>query len=92
MEYMEAKYQKIKKTAEKELKGCDAGHDINHAIRVYNLALKLAKGVKGIDLEILQLAALLHDIGGLKELKDKTGKVCHARESAKMAQKDFEKP
>jgi len=84
---MEEKYQQIKKIVEQNLKGCDAGHDINHALRVYDLCLKLAQGVKGIDLEILRLAVLLHDIGGPKELKDKTGKVCHARESAKMTQK-----
>jgi len=84
---MEEKYQKIKKIAEEDLKECDAGHDINHVLRVYDLCLKLTQGLKGVDLEILQLAALLHDIGGPKELRDKTGKVCHARESAKMAQK-----
>ncbi len=38
-------------------------------------------------MEVLHLATLLHDICGPKELKDKTGKVCHARESVKMAQK-----
>jgi len=84
---MEEKYQKIKKIAEEYLKKCDAGHDINHTLRVYNLCLKLTQGLKGIDLEIIQLAALLHDIGGFKELRDKTGKVCHARESAKVAKK-----
>jgi len=84
---MEEKYQKIKKIVEKKLKGCDAGHDINHTLRVYDLCLKLSRGIKDVDLEVLHLAALLHDIGGLKELKDKTGKVCHAQESAKMAQK-----
>jgi uncharacterized protein len=81
------KYQKIKKIAERNLKGCDAGHDINHTLRVYDLCLKLARGIKGIDLEVLHLAALLHDIGGPVELKDKTGKVCHARESARMARR-----
>jgi uncharacterized protein len=81
------KYQKIKKIAERSLKGCDAGHDINHTLRVYDLCLKLAHGIKGIDLEVLHLAALLHDIGGPVELKDKTGKICHARESAKMARR-----
>jgi len=84
---MKEKYQKIKKIAEENLKECDAGHDINHAMRVYDLCLKLTKGLKDIDLEIIQLAALLHDIGSFKELRDKTGKVCHARESAKMTQK-----
>ena len=76
------KYQKIKKIVERSLKGCDAGHDINHTLRVYDLCLKLAHGIKGIDLEVLHLAALLHDIGGSVELKDTTGKNCLVRESA----------
>lgn len=84
---MEVKYQRIKKIAEKELKGSDAGHDINHALRVYDLCLRLARNEVGINLEVLKLAALLHDIGGPKELKDITGKTCHAEESAKMTQK-----
>lgn len=84
---MKGKYQKIKKIAERELKGCDAGHDINHALRVYDLCLKFAKKEKKVDLEVLKIATLLHDIGGLKELKDKTGRICHAQESAKMARR-----
>lgn len=92
---MEEKYQKIKKIAEEYLKECDVGHDINHTLRVYDLCLKLTQGLKGVDLEILQLAALLHDIGNFKELRDRTGKICHAQESVKMAQKilkDFKYP
>lgn len=84
---METKYQKIKKIAIKELEGSDSGHDINHTLRVYNSCLKLARGLNNIDLDILKIAALLHDIGGPKELKDKTGRICHAKESAKMAEK-----
>ena len=42
--------------------------------------------MRDIDLGVLELAALLHDVGGMGELKDKTGKVCHAKLSAKMAQ------
>jgi len=87
---MDKKYQKIKIIAERYLKGCDAGHDINHALRVYDSCVKLSQGVKGVDLEVLLTAALLHDIGGLKELKDGTGKTCHAQESAKMARKILE--
>ncbi len=88
---MEEKYQQIKNIVKKELTGFDVAHDLNHVMRVYNLCLKLTKGVKNIDLGVLQLAALLHDIAGVKELKDKSGRVCHARESAKMAQKILKK-
>lgn len=88
---MDEKYQKIKKIVERELARADAGHDFNHVMRVYELCLNLARKIKNIDLDILRLAALLHDISGVEELKDKSGKVCHARESAKMAQKILKK-
>ncbi len=88
---MEEKYQKIKEIVKKELSGADAGHDLNHVMRDYNLCLKLTKGMKDIDSEVLELAALLHDIGGIVELKDKTGKVCHAAVSAKMTQNILKK-
>lgn len=73
--------------AEKELQGADAGHDFNHAMRVYDMCLKLSKGLQDVDSEVIRLAALLHDISGVAELKDKSGKVCHAKLSAKMAEK-----
>lgn len=61
------------------------GHNIDHVLRVYNLCLELAKEEK-IDHEVLQAATLLHDIGGAKEMADKTGKTDHAIESSKMAE------
>lgn len=88
---MEEKFQKIKEIVEKESDWTDAGHDINHTIRVYDLCLRLAKDIGDVDLGVLKLAALLHDIGGAKELRDKSGKTCHAKESAKMAQKILKK-
>jgi len=88
---MEEKYQKIKSIVEKESECTDAGHDINHTTRVYDLCLRLAKNMGKVDLEILKLSVLLHDIGGAKELRDKSGKTCHAKESAKMAQKILKK-
>lgn len=50
----------IKKIVENELL-CSA-HNMDHVMRVYNYYIYLAKYYKGIDLEILKLAALLHDI------------------------------
>ncbi|XP_010908458.1 uncharacterized protein [Elaeis guineensis] len=54
--------------------GRDASHDAAHAFRVRDLALSLAKE-EGLDssprsLEIVELAALLHDIGDYKYTKD----------------------
>lgn len=88
---MEEKYQKVQEIVIKELTEADAGHDFNHVMRVYNLCIKLSKGIKDVDSEVLRLAALLHDIGGVKELKDNSGQTCHAEESAKMARKILKK-
>jgi uncharacterized protein len=84
---MKNKFQKIKEIAEKKMEGLGPSHDFSHVMRVYNLALLIAKEEKNVDLEILKIAALLHDIGRKKEDLDKTGKVDHAILSAKMAEK-----
>ena len=54
-------------------------------MRVYNLCVKLAEGLPDVDFEVLEFAALLHDIGGQKEIQDKTGKTDHALVGAEMA-------
>lgn len=72
----EKEKKEIVKNAEKlvevTMNGRDASHDAAHAYRVRNLALSLAKE-EGLDehlLEIVELAALLHDIGDYKYTKD----------------------
>jgi len=77
-------FNKLKSRVTEELKECSA-HNIDHVMRVYNLALKIAQGEGEVDWEVLQIATLLHDIGGAKEIADPTGKTDHAVESAKMA-------
>lgn len=77
------KLGKIKKIVEKEL-ACSA-HNMDHVMRVYEMALRIAKGEHGVDLEVLKSATLLHDIARVKEDDDKTGRTCHAEESAKMS-------
>ncbi|MCD6274416.1 MAG: HD domain-containing protein [Candidatus Aenigmarchaeota archaeon] len=59
----------IKKTAEfvkDRLEREVTGHDWWHAERVWKLALKIAKKEKDVDLFVVQLAALLHDIADWK--------------------------
>ena len=77
----------LKKHTEKTLlKLKDSAHDINHVLRVYNLALVIAKKENSkVDLDVLQAAALLHDIGGPLEQDDPTGNTDHAVESANIA-------
>lgn len=86
---MEDNFEKIKTIVEAELKEC-SGHNFDHVMRVYNMALHLAKG-ENVDLEVIKIAALLHDIGGKKEIDDPTGKTDHAVEGAKMARLIMEK-
>lgn len=81
---MEEKFEKIKVIAAAELKEC-AAHDIDHVMRVYNLALTIAANETDVDLEVLQAAVLLHDIGGAQEANDPTGKTDHAVVSCEMA-------
>jgi uncharacterized protein len=60
----------IEKTIEfvkKELSGNDGSHDWFHILRVFNNATKIATEEGGVeDLELVQLAAILHDVGDYK--------------------------
>lgn len=88
---MTNKLEQIKQYAGKCLAQDDcSAHNMDHVMRVYNLAMKLAKNEK-VDMEVIQIAVLLHDIGGIKERNDKTGRTCHAVESAKMARNFIKK-
>lgn len=80
---MKPKIRKIKEIACKKLNSCSA-HEIDHVTRVCNICLHLAKG-ENVNLEVLQAAALLHDIGGLKEINDPSGKTDHAVVGAEIA-------
>lgn len=62
-------------------------HAFDHTERVYNLAIKIGKDEKA-DLDIIQAAAILHDIARLKE--DNNEVKCHAEHGAKMAEKILE--
>lgn len=75
--------ENIKKDSQVYFKGVVGSHDWDHVERVYNLALHIGEK-EGANLEILKLAAYLHDIG--RPEQDKTrGKVCHAQHGSKVA-------
>jgi uncharacterized protein len=79
----------IKEEARRYFTNAKGSHDWQHTERVYNLCVHIGKA-DNVDLEVLKLAALLHDIG--REHQDKTnGKICHAEKGAILARKIMEK-
>lgn len=66
----------------------DGSHGFDHTERVYNIALNLSVK-KNVDLEVVKISALLHDIARHRENENE--KICHAEEGAKMARKILEK-
>jgi len=63
-------------------------HDWDHTERVLRLSMRIGRREKA-DLGILELAALLHDIG--REAEDRShGRICHARTGAAMARRILE--
>ncbi|MCX6741560.1 MAG: HD domain-containing protein [Candidatus Pacearchaeota archaeon] len=65
--------------------GC---HDFDHTLRVLNLCMHLGKG-ENADIEILSIAAILHDIAREEEKKS-GGKICHAERGAMLSRQILE--
>ena len=79
----------IKKEAKRYFKNAKGSHDWEHTKRVYNLCMHIGREEKA-DMEILRLAAILHDIG--RAYQDKTnGRVCHAEKGALLAREMLKK-
>ena len=51
---------------QKQLENAEGGHDWFHIERVYKLALRIAEKEADVDVLVVQLAALLHDIADSK--------------------------
>ncbi|MDD3711572.1 MAG: HD domain-containing protein [Patescibacteria group bacterium] len=83
---MTDKFLKIKEIVAQELNQTkDSAHDIDHVMRVYNLAMTIAKAEPNVDLDVLRASVLLHDIGGAKEANDPSGQTDHAVIGVEMA-------
>ncbi|HII71902.1 TPA: HD domain-containing protein [Candidatus Woesearchaeota archaeon] len=81
--------EKIKEEAKSMFASAKGCHDWDHTERVYQLAKHLAEK-EGADMEIVELAAILHDIGR-EEQDNAGGKVCHAEIGAEIAAKILKK-
>lgn len=75
--------KEIKNKAESFFHNAKGSHDWEHTLRVHNLCLHIGKK-ENADMEVLEIAAFLHDIG--REEQDKSdGKICHAEKGAILA-------
>lgn len=61
----------------------DSAHDKEHVYRVLYLALDIAKSEENVDMEVLIIACLLHDIG--REEQFENPELCHARVGSEKA-------
>jgi len=66
--YDKTKLRKLESWVKKKSLEEKSGHDYEHAKRVTNLALVLAKKYKNIDYEVLISSCLVHDIHEKKEI------------------------
>jgi len=81
--------ENIKTEAKSYFTKARGSHDWDHTERVYNLCLRIGKE-ENVDMEIIKLAAILHDIGREEE-DGLNGKICHAERGAILARQILEK-
>lgn len=66
----------------------ESSHDIEHSFRVVNNAMLISREKQDVDIELLEIACLLHDIAKVQEDKDETRHTDHCVLGADMA-RDF---
>ena len=86
----EPKYKLIYEFVKFTLESAPGCHDFDHTLRVLRNAEKLASETPQADLQIIRLAALLHDIARPEEMSAK-GRICHARKGAEFCASELKK-
>ena len=81
---MNDRSNKILAYVKQMFEGTSATHDWEHTERVHNLCMHIGR-IENADMEVLSLAAIMHDIARAKEDRLK-GAICHAEEGARMAE------
>jgi uncharacterized protein len=79
----ESQLDHVKFLARNLLAKSKGSHDWDHTLRVYVLSERIGKA-EGADMDVVKIAAYLHDIGrGVQD--QSSGKVCHAAEGSILA-------
>jgi uncharacterized protein len=76
-------FDDIHKKAENHFENSNGSHDWDHTNRVYKLAMHIGEK-ENVDMEILKIATVLHDIGRGYQDESK-GRICHAEKGAELA-------
>jgi uncharacterized protein len=74
---------RIEEEARAFFRSARGSHDWDHTQRVHRLCLRIGRKEKA-DLRVLELAALLHDVGRGEEDRS-NGRICHGRAGAALA-------
>ena len=80
------KQTELLKIVEKELSEF-TGHTLDHIERVWKTGMEIAATIPEVNLEVLQIAILMHDIAGMKEEADNSGNTDHALLGAEITEK-----
>lgn len=80
---------RIRQAALERMGGSPGSHGWDHVERVWNLCRRIGTE-EGANLEILEAAAYLHDVGRAEEFSS-GGVICHAALGARLARKILEK-
>ena len=83
---LDEKYPILFKIIEKESSEY-TGHTLDHIERVWKTAMQIAAANPEVNLEVLQIAILMHDIAGMKEETDNSGNTDHALLGAEITEK-----
>ena len=79
----------IRKITKELFNGARGSHDWEHTLRVCRLCERIGMA-EGVDMDVLLIAAYLHDIGRSSQ-DASNGAVCHAQRGAQMAEPVVEK-
>ena len=74
----------IREIAKGHFSSARGSHDWEHTLRVCRLCERIGRA-EGVDMEVLLIAAYLHDIGRASQ-DASNGAVCHAQKGAKMTE------
>lgn len=79
----EREFERVKTAARRFFRQARGSHGWDHTERVLRLCLRIGRK-ENADLDVLKLAAVLHDIGRGEE-DEASGRVCHAERGAALA-------